>query len=128
GGCTVSVCGGWFVLPDLQRRRGREGTFSSALILYAVTTEDLLASATEAVRWHMGVNVAPSWSNVALHRDCIPQYYIGHSQRVDSMRGFIKNKNLSLSLIGSSYDGVSVNDVIFSGQTAVTEFSLLLES
>ncbi|XP_035989254.1 protoporphyrinogen oxidase [Fundulus heteroclitus] len=87
----------------------------------AVTTEDLLASATEAVRWHMGVNVAPSWSNVALHRDCIPQYYIGHSQRVDSMRGFIKNKNLSLSLIGSSYDGVSVNDVIFSGQTAVTE-------
>ncbi|XP_047218089.1 protoporphyrinogen oxidase isoform X1 [Girardinichthys multiradiatus] len=87
----------------------------------AVTTEGLLARATEAVRCHLGVSVSPSWSNVALHRDCIPQYYLGHFQRVDCMRGFIKNNNLALSLIGSAYDGVSVNDVIFSGRTAVAE-------
>lgn len=36
------------------------------------------------------------------------------------MRSFIKKK-VSLSLIGSSYDGVSVNDVIFSAKTAVDE-------
>ncbi|KAM4735948.1 protoporphyrinogen oxidase isoform 1-T1 [Anableps anableps] len=87
----------------------------------AATTEGLLARATEAVRCHLGVSVAPSWSNVALHRECIPQYYLGHFQRVDSMRTFIKNNNLSLSLIGSAYDGVSVNDVIFSGRAAVAE-------
>ncbi|MED6279200.1 hypothetical protein CHARACLAT_032048 [Characodon lateralis] len=87
----------------------------------AVTTEGLLARATEAVRCHLGVSVSPSWSNVALHRDCIPQYCLGHFQRVDCMRGFIKNNNLALSLIGSAYDGVSVNDVIFSGRTAVAE-------
>lgn len=39
----------------------------------------------------------------------------------ESMCNFIKEKNLSLSLIGSSYGGVSVNDVIFSGRTAVEE-------
>lgn len=39
----------------------------------------------------------------------------------DSSRSFIKKKSLSLSLIGSSYDGVSVNDVIFSGRTAVQD-------
>ncbi|KAK5601474.1 hypothetical protein CRENBAI_025839 [Crenichthys baileyi] len=87
----------------------------------AVTTEGLLARATEAVRCHLGVSVSPSWSNVALHRDCIPQYYLGHFQRVDCMRDFINNKNLALSLIGSAYDGVSVNDVIFSGRTAVAK-------
>ncbi|XP_047218090.1 protoporphyrinogen oxidase isoform X2 [Girardinichthys multiradiatus] len=48
----------------------------------AVTTEGLLARATEAVRCHLGVSVSPSWSNVALHRDCIPQYYLGHFQRI----------------------------------------------
>uniref|UniRef100_UPI0037E9B97B protoporphyrinogen oxidase n=1 Tax=Semicossyphus pulcher TaxID=241346 RepID=UPI0037E9B97B len=87
----------------------------------SVTEEDLLARATEAVQTHLGVTSAPSWSHVVLHRDCIPQYYQGHYQKVESMRSFIKNNNLPLSLIGSSYDGVSVNDVIFSGRTAAEE-------
>lgn len=39
----------------------------------------------------------------------------------ESMRNFIKKENLPLSLIGSSYDGVSVNDVIFSGRMAAEE-------
>ncbi|XP_013884373.1 protoporphyrinogen oxidase [Austrofundulus limnaeus] len=87
----------------------------------AVTAESLLARATEAVSGQLGVTAAPSWSHVALHKDCIPQYYLGHFKRVESMRSFIRKNNLSLSLIGSSYDGVSVNDVIFSGRTAVQE-------
>ncbi|XP_071325642.1 protoporphyrinogen oxidase isoform X3 [Trachinotus anak] len=87
----------------------------------AVTEKRLLERATEAVQTHLGVTSAPTWSRVALQRDCIPQYYQGHHRRVESMRSFIKKNNLSLSLIGSSYDGVSVNDVIFSGRTAVEE-------
>ncbi|XP_059194622.1 protoporphyrinogen oxidase [Centropristis striata] len=87
----------------------------------AVTEEHILAQAAEAVNRHLGVTTAPSWSRVTLQRDCIPQYYLGHFQRVESMRGFIRENNLSLSLIGSSYDGVSVNDVIFSGRTSAEE-------
>ncbi|KAM9724369.1 protoporphyrinogen oxidase [Menidia menidia] len=87
----------------------------------SVTTECLLARASEAVCSHLGVSAAPCWSQVTLHQDCIPQYHQGHFQRVESMRSFIKEKNLSLSLTGSSFDGVSVNDVIFSGRTAVDE-------
>ncbi|CAK6972025.1 protoporphyrinogen oxidase [Scomber scombrus] len=87
----------------------------------AVTDERLLARATEAVQCHLGVTTVPSWARVCLHRDCIPQYYQGHFRAVESMRSFIKEHNLPLSLIGSSYDGVSVNDVIFSGRTAVEE-------
>lgn len=37
------------------------------------------------------------------------------------MRNFLKKENLPLSLIGASYDGVSVNDVIYSGRTAAEE-------
>lgn len=39
----------------------------------------------------------------------------------ESMRNFLKKENLPLSLIGASYDGVSVNDVIYSGRTAAEE-------
>ncbi|XP_038566258.1 protoporphyrinogen oxidase isoform X2 [Micropterus salmoides] len=104
---TVMMGGAWF-----------QEVFGSP---EAVTKECLLARATEAVHSHLGVTTAPSWSWVALQRDCIPQYYQGHFRRVESMRSFIKKNHLSLSLIGSSYDGVSVNDVIFSGRTAVEE-------
>ncbi|XP_034552961.1 protoporphyrinogen oxidase isoform X2 [Notolabrus celidotus] len=85
----------------------------------SVSEETLLRRATEAVKNHLGVNAAPSWSRVVLQKDCIPQYYLGHHRRVESMRSFIKENNLPLSLIGSSYDGVSVNDVIFSGRREV---------
>lgn len=86
-----------------------------------VTEEFLLPIATQAVRSQLGITAAPRWSRVMLHRDCIPQYYEGHHQRLESIQGFIKKNNLSLSLIGSSYEGVSVNDVIFSGRRAVEE-------
>ncbi|XP_074510586.1 protoporphyrinogen oxidase [Sebastes fasciatus] len=86
-----------------------------------VTEEYLLARATEAVNSQLGVSAAPSWSRVTLQKDCIPQYYQGHHRRVESMRSFIRENNLSLSLIGSSYDGVSINDVIFNGRTAAEE-------
>ncbi|XP_077430924.1 protoporphyrinogen oxidase [Vanacampus margaritifer] len=87
----------------------------------AVTEERLFERATEAVRSHLGVTSAPSWSCVALHKDCIPQYYEGHFRKVEYMRSFIRKNDLSLSLTGSAYDGVAVNDVIFSARAAVEE-------
>ncbi|KAK5892846.1 hypothetical protein CesoFtcFv8_013196 [Champsocephalus esox] len=104
---TVMMGGAWF-----QEVFGSPET---------VTDECLLARATEAVRSQLGVTSAPCWSWVALQKDCIPQYYMGHFRKVASMRHLIKENNLSLSLIGCSYDGVSVNDVIFSGRTAAEE-------
>ncbi|XP_028281271.1 protoporphyrinogen oxidase [Parambassis ranga] len=104
---TVMMGGAWF-----------QEAFGSP---EAVTEERLLARATEAVQRHLGISAAPCWSKVALHQDCIPQYHLGHFSRVESMRAFIRKNDLALSLIGASYDGVSVNDVIFSGRTAVQE-------
>lgn len=39
----------------------------------------------------------------------------------ESMRSFVEEQQLPLSLIGSSYQGVSVNDVIYNARTAVDE-------
>ncbi|XP_061802128.2 protoporphyrinogen oxidase [Nerophis lumbriciformis] len=87
----------------------------------AVSEEQLLLRATEAVSQHLGVTSAPSWTHVALQQECIPQYHDGHHSRVEFMRQFIKKKKLPLSLIGSSYEGVSVNDVIFNARLATEE-------
>ncbi|XP_032414057.1 protoporphyrinogen oxidase isoform X2 [Xiphophorus hellerii] len=65
---TVMMGGAWF-----------QNVFGAP---QAVSADSLLARATEAVRCHLGHCVAPSWSNVALHRDCIPQYHLGHFQKI----------------------------------------------
>ncbi|KAJ0066656.1 hypothetical protein NL108_016760, partial [Boleophthalmus pectinirostris] len=47
-----------------------------------VSPDLLLSTAESAVKRHLGIRERPLWSNVALHRDCIPQYHLGHAQRV----------------------------------------------
>uniref|UniRef100_A0A8C5DA73 Protoporphyrinogen oxidase n=1 Tax=Gouania willdenowi TaxID=441366 RepID=A0A8C5DA73_GOUWI len=84
----------------------------------AVNEEALLTCALNAVRCHLGVMAPPSWSRVAVHKDCLPQYYLGHFRKVELMRDLIRQSNMQLSLTGSSYDGAAVNDVIFSARTA----------
>uniref|UniRef100_A0A673MDE9 Protoporphyrinogen oxidase n=1 Tax=Sinocyclocheilus rhinocerous TaxID=307959 RepID=A0A673MDE9_9TELE len=101
---TVMMGGAWF-----------EQTFGHP---DSVTKQTLLDRATQAVTSHLGVNSQPVWSCVALHKNCIPQYHLGHWKRLEKMRQYISNHNLPLTLAGASYDGVSVNDVIFSGRTA----------
>ncbi|KAK6469910.1 protoporphyrinogen oxidase-like isoform X1 [Huso huso] len=84
-----------------------------------VREELLLQTAAQAVRTHLGVDAEPIWSNVSLQKDCIPQYTVGHWERIDKIRQYLGQHSLPLSLVGSSYQGVSVNDVIFSSKTAV---------
>ncbi|KAL2084479.1 hypothetical protein ACEWY4_019997 [Coilia grayii] len=83
-----------------------------------VSQQRLLDRATQAVASHLGVTATPVWSLVALLKDCIPQYHLGHWKRLETMRGYISDHSLPLTLAGASYDGVAVNDVIFSGRTA----------
>uniref|UniRef100_A0A9J8D8B9 Protoporphyrinogen oxidase n=1 Tax=Cyprinus carpio carpio TaxID=630221 RepID=A0A9J8D8B9_CYPCA len=101
---TVMMGGAWF-----------EQTFGHP---DSVTKQTLLDRATQAVTSHLGVNSQPVWSYVGLLKNCIPQYHLGHWKRLEKMRQYISNHNLPLTLAGASYDGVSVNDVIFSGRTA----------
>ena len=57
-----------------------------------------------------------------LHRNCIAQYTVGHGQRVEKMRQIIKNEDLNLALVGSSYDGVGLNDAVLSSRIQVEQF------
>ncbi|CAG7821933.1 unnamed protein product [Allacma fusca] len=60
----------------------------------------------------------PSVVDVRLLSNCIPQYTVGHYERVENLRKLIQESKLPLTLIGASYDGVSVNDCVFSGRKA----------
>ncbi|KAI8497616.1 hypothetical protein Bbelb_249220 [Branchiostoma belcheri] len=78
-----------------------------------VETSDLLEVAIETVRRHLNITAAPLRSFTTVQKDCIPQYTLGHTDRLE--------KRLPLSLVGCSYRGVGVNDCVLSARKAVED-------
>ncbi len=103
---TVMLGGSW-----LQALEDGEQTLAQELFQQA---------AQEAVATQLGLRKPPSQSLVSLHKSCIPQYTLGHWQRLEAAAQFLANHQLPLTLAGASYEGVSVNDCIESGRRAAT--------
>ncbi|XP_052055802.1 protoporphyrinogen oxidase isoform X1 [Apodemus sylvaticus] len=74
--------------------------------------------AREAAATQLGLREPPSHCLVHLHENCIPQYTLGHWQKLDSATQFLTAQRLPLTLAGASYEGVAVNDCIESGRQA----------
>ncbi|XP_026480290.1 protoporphyrinogen oxidase-like [Ctenocephalides felis] len=86
-------------------------------------TNDLLYTVAEAHTTSiLKLKALPSRYFVNVLDDCIPQYLVGHNDRVQRIRNYIKDHNLCLSVCGSSFDGVSVNDSILSAKNEVETY------
>jgi len=71
--------------------------------------EEFLEIALKAIRKHLAVDVLPTVTHVTLAKQAIPQYRVGHAQHMDNM---MKALPSTITLLGASYSGVSVNDCI----------------
>lgn len=85
----------------------------------STTKQDILRVALEQLKDILQLDERPISHHVSILKDCISQYTVGHEDRVQSIQSYIKSNNLPLHLCGSSYHGVGVNDVIFSGKKTV---------
>uniref|UniRef100_A0A182I933 Protoporphyrinogen oxidase n=1 Tax=Anopheles arabiensis TaxID=7173 RepID=A0A182I933_ANOAR len=81
--------------------------------------EHLLGVALEHIKKILHIEQQPDSYKVNLLRKCIPQYTVGHQDRVKAIRAYVEQHRLPLSLCGASYDGVGVNDVILSARKNV---------
>jgi oxygen-dependent protoporphyrinogen oxidase len=82
--------------------------------------EDVLHRSLHSLYRHFRIprEVQPCFTQVALHPSCIPQYYVGHGERLREIR---RSKPSRLHLAGCWYDGVGVNDCVHSAWNAVQE-------
>ncbi|RDW78076.1 hypothetical protein BP5796_05928 [Coleophoma crateriformis] len=77
------------------------------------TTEEGEKMARRVLERHLHITESPLAVNVSLHKDCIPQYTVGHTQRMqkantDLHRAF----GGRLAVTGNSYNGVGLNDCV----------------
>lgn len=68
----------------------------------------------------MGIAVPPSFSRVFRHEQAIPQYTVGHGQRLKGLDTLLA-AHRGLILTGNSYRGIGLNDCVAAAQRASDE-------
>lgn len=83
------------------------------------------ASMAKAVlRRHLGISTEPDAIRVALQKDCIPQYTVGHHDRLlNGSRQLDQAFGGRLRVAGNSYTGVGLNDCIRAAREGVKELA-----
>ena len=74
------------------------------------------------LRRHLHITEEPRAVLVTLQKDCIPQYMVGHCDRMSQLhQDLVKEYNGRWRVAGSSYCGVGVNDCIRSAYETVRD-------
>ncbi|KAJ3074726.1 oxygen-dependent protoporphyrinogen oxidase [Podochytrium sp. JEL0797] len=82
--------------------------------------EKCLQLAVESVRQDLGMTREPDSFTVSLHKECITQYKVGHSERMKGMHTGLRDEfGGRLAVCGMSYLGVGVNDCVLSARKVV---------
>lgn len=71
----------------------------------------LIDIVTDELMEVMGIKIEPDFARVYFHEKAIPQYTIGHQERLKILDGLLV-KYKGLYLTGNAYRGISVNDCI----------------
>ena len=80
--------------------------------------------ALEQIRTILKIDESPTRVLTKIHRKCIAQYTVGHRERVRLIREYIRENNMNISIMGSAYDGVGINDAILSSRQQVHNYNL----
>ena len=89
-----------------------------------VSNEDIYSLVKDHLLKTLHITAAPECYDFNTLIDCIPQYNIGHYATVEKLRIYIDENRIPLTLCGSSYDGIGINDVIKSVKFQVNKMPL----
>ena len=65
----------------------------------------------------LGVTAQPTFSRIWRHPNSMPQYHVGHQQKVATIKAALRELP-ALALAGSAYSGVGISDCVRSGEEA----------
>lgn len=97
---------------------GNTSNNSNAVDVMTKSKEELLQIALKALKEDMDVDAVPVATDVLVAKNAIPQYAVGHLERVKAIESQLSVDLPQMVLAGASYYGVSVNDCVSSGVRA----------
>ncbi|NGX57686.1 MAG: Protoporphyrinogen oxidase [Chlamydiae bacterium] len=81
--------------------------------------EDFLTMSLNALNSHLGITETPDCVEVSIAHQAIPQYIVGHSERVREIETKIAALSSNFHFTGNCFYGVSVNDCILNAKKLV---------
>ena len=85
--------------------------------LNSLTDQELVDTCRSELKSILGLTAEPLFSNVYRWNPALPQYEVGHLERVAKMKAIIEDMR-GFYLAGNSFDGIGIPDCIRSGRVA----------
>lgn len=79
-----------------------------------------IEEATAQSAWLLGTapKASPTLNAVFNHAKAIPQYTLGHAQRMEAVNAILANQSPTVQLAGNYLQGINLNNCVLSGQLA----------
>lgn len=88
-------------------------------------SEDCLKKmAMKSLEKHLGIMTEPDVASVKVARSAIPQYFVGHMDKIDRIGMILARIYPRITLTGNSFLGVSVNDCVANSKRLVEQLVL----
>lgn len=86
-----------------------------------LSDEELVEVVMRDLRSVMKINRDPEFTVVSRFENAMPQYTVGHQERIKTIKKFTSENLPGVQIAGSSFDGVGVPDCIEQGKKAAQE-------
>jgi oxygen-dependent protoporphyrinogen oxidase len=84
---------------------------------YGLQNQEALVSNTrETLKEVMGINDSPEFVKVFPHEKAIPQYTVGHGERLAKLEAILSERMPGLFLTGNAFYGIGINDCVASAE------------
>ena len=93
-----------------------------------LSDEEIIQIILEDLNKSMNITERPEFSIVSRWKDAMPQYTVGHKERVVKLKKDLSDNLPGVILAGSSYGGLGIPDCIDQGEAAVAQVLSLLVS
>ncbi|CAF0780922.1 unnamed protein product [Didymodactylos carnosus] len=100
------------------------GAWYDKLKLNRYSDEQLLKTIQNELKKHINLDEKPIHYQISRLNNAIPNYNVGHQNILDDLDTIIYKENLPLTLVGNSYRGVGINDVIYDARVEIEYLNL----
>ncbi|MFY3791755.1 protoporphyrinogen oxidase [Ureibacillus sp. MALMAid1270] len=73
------------------------------------------------LRKSIGLTGTPEFTVVSRWKESMPQYEVGHETRMETLKNKLHEQYPNISLVGSSYEGISIPDCVAQGRKSAEE-------
>ncbi|SOC40095.1 protoporphyrinogen oxidase [Ureibacillus acetophenoni] len=73
------------------------------------------------LRKSIGIEGSPEFTVVSRWKEAMPQYTVGHDERMQQVKNSLYEQFPNIHLVGSSYEGISIPDCVFQGKNVALE-------